>query len=41
VAQAAGATIVSGIEQRVFRAYAADDLEGYRWTNVQARPTMD
>jgi uncharacterized glyoxalase superfamily protein PhnB len=40
-AQAARATIVSGIEQRGFRTYAADDLEGYRWTVVHARPMMD
>jgi uncharacterized glyoxalase superfamily protein PhnB len=39
-AQAAGATIVSGIEQRGFRAYTAEDLEGRRWTFAQARPTM-
>jgi uncharacterized glyoxalase superfamily protein PhnB len=39
-AQAAGATIVSGIEQQGFRAYTAADLEGRRWTFAQARPTM-
>jgi uncharacterized glyoxalase superfamily protein PhnB len=38
--QAAGATIVSGIEQHGYRAYTAEDLEGHRWTFVQARPTM-
>jgi uncharacterized glyoxalase superfamily protein PhnB len=36
----AGATIVSEIEQHGYRAYAAEDLEGYRWTFIQARPTM-
>ncbi len=39
-AQAAGATIVSGIEQQGYRAYTAVDLEGHRWTFAQARPTM-
>ena len=39
-AQAAGATIVSGIEQHGYRAYTAEDLEGHRWTFAQARPTM-
>jgi uncharacterized glyoxalase superfamily protein PhnB len=39
-AKAAGATIVSGIEQRGYRAYTAEDLEGRRWTFAQARPTM-
>lgn len=39
-AQAAGATIVSGIEQHGYRAYTAADLEGHHWTFVQARPTM-
>ena len=39
-ARAAGATIVSEIEQHGYRAYAAEDLEGHRWTFVQARPTM-
>jgi uncharacterized glyoxalase superfamily protein PhnB len=39
-AKAAGATIVSDIEQRGYRAYEAEDLEGNRWTFVQARPTM-
>lgn len=39
-AKAAGATIVSGIEERGYRAYTAEDLEGRRWTFVQARPTM-
>lgn len=39
-AKAAGATIVTGIEQHGFRAYTAEDLEQRRWTFVQARPTM-
>jgi uncharacterized glyoxalase superfamily protein PhnB len=39
-ASAAGATIVSEIQQHGYRAYAAEDLEGHRWTFVQARPTM-
>ena len=39
-AEAAGATIVSGIEHRGYRAYVAEDLEGRRWTFAQARPTM-
>jgi uncharacterized glyoxalase superfamily protein PhnB len=39
-ATAAGATIVTGIEEQGFRAYTAEDLEGRRWTFVQARPTM-
>ena len=38
--QAAGATIVSEIEQHGYRAYTAEDLEGRRWTFAQARPTM-
>jgi uncharacterized glyoxalase superfamily protein PhnB len=39
-ARAAGATIVSEIEQHGYRAYTAEDVEGHRWTFVQARPTM-
>jgi uncharacterized glyoxalase superfamily protein PhnB len=39
-AKDAGATIVSEIEQRGYRAYTAEDLEGHRWTFAQARPTM-
>jgi uncharacterized glyoxalase superfamily protein PhnB len=39
-AEAAGATIVSGIRQHGYRAYEAEDLEGHRWTFAQARPTM-
>jgi len=38
--QTSGATIVHGITQHGYRAYTADDLEGHRWTFVQARPTM-
>jgi hypothetical protein len=26
--------------QHGYRAYEAEDLEGYRWTFAQARPTM-
>ena len=39
-ARAAGATIVSEIQQHGYRAYTAEDLEGHRWSFVQARPTM-
>ena len=39
-ARSAGATIVSEIAQQGYRAYAAEDLEGRRWTFAQARPTM-
>ena len=39
-AKAAGATIVSEIEQQGYRSYTAEDLEGRRWTFAQARPTM-
>ena len=39
-ARAAGATIVTGIHQHGYRSYEADDLEGNRWTFLQARPTM-
>jgi uncharacterized glyoxalase superfamily protein PhnB len=39
-AKAAGATIVSEIQQHGYRAYTAEDLEGHRWTFAQARPTM-
>lgn len=35
-----GAKIVSEIHQHGYRCYEADDLEGHRWTFVQARPTM-
>lgn len=33
---AAGATIVSEIHQHGYRCYEAEDLEGHRWTFVQA-----
>jgi uncharacterized glyoxalase superfamily protein PhnB len=39
-AKAAGAKIVSEIQQHGYRAYTAEDLEGRRWTFAQARPTM-
>jgi uncharacterized glyoxalase superfamily protein PhnB len=39
-AKAAGAAILSEIEQQGYRAYTAEDLEGRRWTFAQARPTM-
>ncbi len=39
-AKAAGAKIVSEIEQHGYRAYTAEDLEGRPWTFAQARPTM-
>jgi uncharacterized glyoxalase superfamily protein PhnB len=39
-AKAAGAKLVSEIEQQGYRAYSAEDLEGRRWTFAQARPTM-
>ena len=39
-ARAEGAAIVSGIHSHGFRAYVAEDPEGYRWTFAQARPTM-
>jgi len=39
-ASAAGAKIVEPIHQHGYRAYQAEDLEGHRWTFVQARPTM-
>jgi len=35
-----GATIVEEIHQHGYRAYVADDLEGHRWTFVQANPRM-
>jgi uncharacterized glyoxalase superfamily protein PhnB len=38
-AEAAGATIVSGIHQHGYRAYVAEDLEGRRWTFAQAMPS--
>ena len=39
-AEAAGATIIEGIQQHGYRAYVAEDLEGHRWTFAQARPTQ-
>jgi uncharacterized glyoxalase superfamily protein PhnB len=39
-AKEAGATIVSDIQERGYRAYTAEDVGGHRWTFVQARPTM-
>ena len=39
-ASAAGAKIVEPIHQHGYRAYQAEDLEGHRWTFIQARPTM-
>jgi uncharacterized glyoxalase superfamily protein PhnB len=39
-AKAAGAKIVSEIQQQGYRAYTAEDLERRRWTFAQARPTM-
>ena len=39
-AEAAGATIASGIQQHGYRSYVAEDLEGHCWQFVQARPTM-
>lgn len=35
-----GATIVSEIRLHGSRNYVAEDIEGYRWTFLQARPTM-
>jgi uncharacterized glyoxalase superfamily protein PhnB len=39
-AEERGARIVSQIQLHGSRTYVAEDLEGYRWTFVQARPTM-
>lgn len=39
-AAASGATILTPIRTTGFRSYAAQDLEGHRWTFAQARPTM-
>ncbi len=39
-AKSSGAPIAAGISEHGYRAYVADDLEGYRWTFAQARPTM-
>lgn len=38
--RAEGAAILSDIHQHGYRSYQAADLEGYRWTFVQARPSM-
>ncbi|MGZ0148266.1 VOC family protein [Kribbella sp. WER1] len=38
--QESGAKIVSEIHQHGYRCYEAEDLEGHRWTFLQARPTM-
>jgi uncharacterized glyoxalase superfamily protein PhnB len=35
-----GAKIVQEIHQYGFRSYEAEDLEGHRWTILQARPTQ-
>jgi uncharacterized glyoxalase superfamily protein PhnB len=37
-AEERGATIVTRIHQKGYRAYVAEDLEGHRWTFAQARP---
>jgi uncharacterized glyoxalase superfamily protein PhnB len=39
-ARSAGASIIQPIEQHGYRAYVAEDVEGFRWTFAQARPTM-
>jgi uncharacterized glyoxalase superfamily protein PhnB/uncharacterized protein YndB with AHSA1/START domain len=39
-AKAGGATITEEIHQHGFRAYSAEDLEGHRWTFVQASPAQ-
>jgi uncharacterized glyoxalase superfamily protein PhnB len=39
-ARAGGATIVKDVSQHGFRSYEATDLEGHRWTFVQAGPLM-
>jgi uncharacterized glyoxalase superfamily protein PhnB len=36
--EASGAKVVAGIRQTGYRAYEAEDLEGYRWIFAQARP---
>jgi uncharacterized glyoxalase superfamily protein PhnB len=35
-----GATVVTGIARHGFRSYVAEDVEGHRWTFVQASPAM-
>lgn len=39
-AKGSGAKILQEIHQHGFRSYEAEDLEGHRWTFLQARPTM-
>lgn len=39
-AVAAGARVVEGLSQQGFRSYVAEDLDGHRWTFVQASPAM-
>jgi uncharacterized glyoxalase superfamily protein PhnB len=39
-ARAGGAKVIRDIAQTGFRAYQAEDLEGHRWTFVQARPNQ-
>jgi uncharacterized glyoxalase superfamily protein PhnB len=39
-ATARGAAVVSGLAQHGYRSYTAEDLEGHRWTFVQASPAM-
>jgi len=39
-AQANGAKILQEIHQYGYRSYEAEDLEGHRWTFLQARPTQ-
>jgi uncharacterized glyoxalase superfamily protein PhnB len=39
-AQAGGAEIVEDISSHGYRAYAARDLEGHRWTFAQAPPSV-
>ncbi len=39
-AKESGAAIVSEIQHHGYRAYTAEDLEGHRWTFVQAPPSM-
>jgi uncharacterized glyoxalase superfamily protein PhnB len=39
-ARDSGAKIVQEIHEHGYRCYEAEDLEGHRWTFLQARPTM-
>ena len=39
-AQTSGAKIIEGVKKHGDRYYIAEDLEGYRWTFAQARPTQ-